>query len=198
MPRRERKSAEVIKGDEFARRLCARVKQQRKERGWTLDQLAAASGVSRSRLSQIECGEANPTVAVASRIAQAFSLSLGELVDEPSRRSQIEVVSADDPAYLYRSDSNCHIRTLSPLHMEKDIEIYELRLKRGAALKSAPHFNGTREFLTVQCGAVRVTSNAEQCILKKGFSAHYRADVPHCIENIGRGECIAFLVVTYA
>lgn len=45
---------------------------------------------------------------------------------------------------------------------------------------------------------MRVTSNAEQCILKKGFSAHYRADVRHCIENIGRGKCVAFLVVTYA
>lgn len=197
MTHREIHDGAALHGDDFARRLCARVKALRKEQGWTLDQLAAASGVSRSMLSQIERGVANPTVAVTCRIAQAFSLSVGELVDEPSAHTRIEVVPADDPAYIYRSDSKCHIRTLSPLHMEKEIEIYELRLKPGAALKSAPHFKGAREFLTVQSGAVHITSDREQCTLKKGSSAHYRADVPHSIENIGRGECVAFLVVTY-
>jgi len=70
----------------------------------------------------------------------------------------MEVIRSGDRAYHYRSDSHCQIRTLSPLHLEKDVEFYEVVLQPGGALRSAPHFRGTREFLTVQKGRVRVES----------------------------------------
>lgn len=99
--------------------LCNRVTELRKKNKLTLDQLAAASGVSRSMLSQIERGQANPTLAVTFRIAQAFGITIGELVDQPWASSTIEVVHGDDANNLFRSDEECQIRTLSPLHMEK-------------------------------------------------------------------------------
>ena len=52
----------------------------RGERGWSLAALAGASGVSRSMLSQIEREQANPTLAVTLRIAQAFGMALGDLL----------------------------------------------------------------------------------------------------------------------
>ena len=70
-------------------------------------------------------------------------------------------------------------------------------MKPGAALRSAPHFAGARELLTVQVGSVRVSSGADQAELNRGDSAHYAADVPHAIENAGREEAVCFLVVTY-
>lgn len=181
----------------LAQHVCEQVKRLRKEHGWTLEQLATASGVSRSMLSQIERGAANPTLAVAFRIAQAFGISLATLVDAPTGSPQIDVVRADDRNSFFRNDDVCRIRTLSPLHLEKDVEFYELRLKPGATLASASHFEGTREFLTIEKGAVRLNSSDEVCELQPGDSAHYPADVPHRIENIGRGEAVAFLVVIY-
>jgi len=89
------------------------------------------------------------------------------------------------------------IRTLSPLHLEKDVELYEIQLQAGGALRSAPHFAGTREFLTVQKGQVRVESAADRDRLSAGDSATYRADVPHAIVNAGRGETVVFLAVIY-
>ncbi|MFT4608600.1 MAG: transcriptional regulator with XRE-family HTH domain, partial [Chitinophagales bacterium] len=56
-----------------------RVTLLRKKNKLTLNQLASLSGVSRSMLSQIERGQANPTLAVTFRIAQAFGISIGEL-----------------------------------------------------------------------------------------------------------------------
>ncbi len=132
--------------------LCRRLKELRVERGWSLDALGNASGVSRSMLSQIERNRANPTLAVAFRIARAFGMSLGELVETPGATSSIMVIRASDHAYHYRSDRDCQIRTLSPLNLEKDVEFYQVQLKEGGALRSAPHFEGTREFLTVQKG----------------------------------------------
>ncbi|MEQ8789158.1 MAG: XRE family transcriptional regulator [Pirellulaceae bacterium] len=178
--------------------VCERVKAMRKQKGWTLEQLSALSGVSRSMLSQIERGTANPTLGVAWRIAQAFSMTLGQLVDVPQVASRIDVIRADDETYRFREDEQCRIRTLSPLHLEKDVEFYELILRPGGALDSAPHFDGTREFLTIEKGTVRLTSDGESRDLSKGDSAHYAADVPHRIENIGRGEAVVFLVDIYA
>jgi transcriptional regulator with XRE-family HTH domain len=177
--------------------VCDRVRSIRKSKGLTLEQLASLSGVSRSMLSQIERGAANPTLGVAFRIAQAFGMKLGDLVDFPSSGGKIEVVRAEDRSSLFRDDDQCRIRTLSPLHLEKDVEFYELTLKTGGSLVSAPHFEGTREFLTIEQGSVRLTSGGEACELKEGDSGHYPADVPHRIDNLGPGEAVAFLVDIY-
>ena len=148
-------------------------------------------------LSQIERGQANPTLAVTLGIARAFELSIGELVQLPEASSALQVIRASDRTYEFRSDENCRVRTLSPLNLEKDVEFYEVLLRQGGALRSAAHFTGTREFLTVQCGRVRVESGEDAEELAKGDSVSYRADVSHAIVNTGDGDAIVFLVDIY-
>jgi transcriptional regulator with XRE-family HTH domain len=177
--------------------LCSRVKELRRKRKWTLEEMSAACGVSRSMLSEIERGRANPTLAVAWRIAQAFGMSLGELVEAPSATPRIDIIRADDRTYHFRSDRHCRIRTLSPLYLEKSVEYYEIVLRPGGALRSQPHFEGARELLTVRQGCVKVSSGGDIEELNAGDSAHYPADVPHAIENCGTDEAVAYLVVTY-
>ena len=183
--------------DEIGGQLSRRVRQLRNEKGLSPEALARISGVSRSMLSQIERNQANPTLAVTLRIARAFEVGLGDLVPSPGASSLIEVVRAGDRAYHYRSDGDCRIRTLSPLHMEKDVEFYEVRLKPGGSLRSAAHFKGTREFLTVQKGKLRVESGSYIEDLNAGDSASYRADVDHALINTGRGETLILLVDIY-
>jgi mannose-6-phosphate isomerase-like protein (cupin superfamily) len=148
-------------------------------------------------LSQIERKQANPTLAVTLRIAHAFGMSLDELVDAPKPVTAIEVIRANDLTFHYRSDTDCQVRTLSPLHLEKNVEFYELRLSPGGELRSAAHFDGTREYLTVQRGKVRIESADESAELGRGDSASFRADVPHAIVNLGRGDAVVFLVDIY-
>ena len=177
--------------------LCVRVSELRKKNKLTLAQLATASGVSRSMLSQIERGQANPTLAVTFRIAQAFGISIGELVDEPWAGANIEIVYGRDPGNLFRSDKECQIRTLSPLHMEKNVEFYELKISPKSKLVSSSHFEGTKELLTVTEGRAELRSADNCCSLVAGDSAHYRADVAHSIVNLDDEELVCFLVVTY-
>ncbi|HTI69482.1 MAG TPA: XRE family transcriptional regulator [Candidatus Limnocylindria bacterium] len=187
----------VNQADAINRHFGGRVKHLRAARGWSLEELASASGVSRSMLSEIEREQANPTLAVTMRIAQAFSLSLADLLEMPGASSAIRVIRGDDHAFHYRSDKNCRIRTLSPLNLEKDVEFYEVQLQVGGALKSSPHFDGTREFVTVTRGSVRIESGDDTEMLGEGDSASYRADVPHAIINSGKDEVIVYLVVIY-
>ena len=177
--------------------LCSRVRELRNKKGWTLEEMSSACAVSRSMLSEIERGRANPTLAVAYRIAQAFGMSLDELVELPNVTHRLDVIRCDDESYTFRADRYCRIRTLSPLHLEKSVEFYEIVLHGGGALKSEPHFEGAKELLTVQQGAVRVRSGEESVELARGDSAHYPADVLHSIENLGRDDAVLFLVVTY-
>ena len=177
--------------------LGRRVKKLRTDRGWSLDNLAHASGVSRSMLSEIEREKANPTLAVTYRIASAFAMTISELIESSEKQAAIQVVRANDRAQVYRSDKNCQIRTLSPLNLEKDVEFYEVTLRPGGELRSTPHYEGTREFLTVEGGTVRLESGSDTSELTRGDSATYRADVPHAIVNIGEGEAVLFLVDIY-
>ena len=187
----------AINADSATIRLCQRIKDLRSVRRWTLEQLAQASGVSRSMISQIERQQVSPTFHVAYRLAQALGVSLGELIDSSDDTASIEIIRADDPHFHFRTDRDHSLRTLYPMHMEKDVEFYELKLPTGGFLRRDAHIDGTREFLTVQKGQVRVTSGSAACELRAGDSARYLADVPHSIENLGRGEALAFLVAVY-
>jgi transcriptional regulator with XRE-family HTH domain len=184
--------------DPMTHALCEQVRTLRRKKGWSLEQLSAACGVSRSMLSQIERTQVNPTLGVAHRIAQAFGSSLGRLLDAShSGGASIDIIRAEDRTYHYRSDRYCRIRTLSPLHLEKDVEFYEVQLQPDGALRSSAHFQGTREFITVQQGQLRIHSEDDVCDLMPGDSAHYAADVPHAVENAGKTVATAFLVVIY-
>lgn len=177
--------------------LCERMTDLRQRNNYTLEQLAAASGVSRSMLSQIERGQANPTLAVTYRIAQAFGMSIGELVDDPTASSNIEIIHGNDPNNLFRADAQCQIRTLSPLHLEKSVEFYELVLQPDTALESSPHFDGTRELFTVTAGTASLRAGETDCELVAGDTASYKADIDHVITNTGAVELKGYLVVTY-
>jgi quercetin dioxygenase-like cupin family protein len=64
-------------------------------------------------------------------------------------------------------------------------------------LRSKPHYEGTREFLTVEKGRVRVESDESAVELDEGDSATYRADVPHALINSGESDAVVFLVDIY-
>ena len=53
----------------------------RADRGWSLDQLAARSGVSKGVLVALEQGRSNPNLATLARIGDAFGVPVTQLVD---------------------------------------------------------------------------------------------------------------------
>lgn len=196
MPKRKEKVESPAVQDPAAF-LAARLSTLRAQRKWSLDALSSACGVSRSMLSEIERANVNPTLAVTMSIARAFGMSIGEFLESPAVSSNLHVIRKEDRTYHFRSDDKIKIRTLSPLFLEKDVEFYEVTLQPGGDLKSAAHFAGTREFLTVEKGRVRVTSGDDSEDLNERDSVSYRADLPHSIRNLGQGVALVFLVDIY-
>ncbi|WP_261843833.1 helix-turn-helix domain-containing protein [Aliamphritea ceti] len=173
--------------------LADRLKQYRKDNQWTLEQLAEQSGVSRSMLSQIERGKANPTLAVTCRVAQALNISIAELVEEPWTQPSIEVVAHDADDNVMRDDENGFVQMLTPPN--STTEFYRLRLAPAATLNSKPHFRGTREILTAHKGKVTVISGSDNRDMEEGDTAYYQADQNHCIINRSNEEALLYMVI---
>jgi transcriptional regulator with XRE-family HTH domain len=57
-----------------------RLRTERQGRGWSMDQLAEASGVSRAMISKIERGESSPTAVLLGKLSAALELSVSELL----------------------------------------------------------------------------------------------------------------------
>ena len=81
--------------------LGSRVRRSRKERGWTLKELASASRLSARFLSQLEAGDANIAVGRLARVAQALEMPLDRLLVAESTegpRGAIDRLLAGRPA----------------------------------------------------------------------------------------------------
>jgi transcriptional regulator with XRE-family HTH domain len=57
-----------------------RLRGERQARGWPIERLAAASGVSRAMISKVERGESSPTAVVLGKLSAALELSVSELL----------------------------------------------------------------------------------------------------------------------
>src|SRR5436309_14693852 len=87
--------------DSITRAIGGRVRQGRGGRGWTLDQLAERSGVSRRMLVSIEQGSANPSIATLLLISDALGIGLPALVNM-DRSPRLRVTRAGTAPVLWR------------------------------------------------------------------------------------------------
>jgi transcriptional regulator with XRE-family HTH domain len=82
--------------------LAQRIRTRRQELGLTLDQVAAATGLTRSFLSKVENFRTTPSLPSLFHIAQALSVTLSELVEGLDERPMLVVVRKDERQELQR------------------------------------------------------------------------------------------------
>ena len=166
----------------------------------TLDQLARASDVSKSVLSQIERDQTNPTIATLWRLANALGVRIEDLLRTPAHSNSINVLDTHTTPVLLSSDRRCRIRVLSPVELAGHLEWYEMRFEPRGTLVSDPHEPGTVEHLTVVEGRVEVESGRGnvRVALGQGQTARYRGDQPHAIRNPFDSLALVIVVVTSA
>ena len=68
--------------DPLEQRLAARLAALRTARGWSLDDLAAASGISRATLSRLERGDTSPTATLLGKLCAAHNITMSRLIAE--------------------------------------------------------------------------------------------------------------------
>lgn len=172
----------------------------RQAQALSLDELSRKAGVSKSMLSQIERAQANPTVAVVWRLANALGVPIAELLGgAPAAPAApaITLVPTQSTPFLRSPDGLCELRILGPVEMAGQFEWYELRLQPGGVLDSQPHEPGTHEHLTVATGSMELNVADASQKLKASETARYPADCKHSIRNSGKTAASAWLVVIH-
>jgi transcriptional regulator with XRE-family HTH domain len=156
----------------------ARIRQHRTAHGWTLDELADRSGVSRRMLITIEHGEGNPSIATLLRISDALGVGLPVLVDV-ERPHALTVTTAGQAPVLWRGPRGGQALLVAGTQPPDVVELWDWTLQPGEAHASEAHSAGTRELLLVLDGQVevRVGDRTEQ--LGVGDSAAFAGDVAH-------------------
>jgi len=166
----------------------------------SLDELSRRAGVSKSMLSQIERNQANPTVAVLWRLANALGVELAEFLSQsPTQASPVAItVVAEHATPVIRSpDGKCELRILGPIELAGRLEWYQLAIEPGGVLASEAHERGAREHLTVFSGQVLVHSAGTERKVAQGETARYPVDVHHTLSNPTELAATALLVVEY-
>jgi len=171
----------------------------RQARALSLDELSRQAGVSKSMLSQIERNQANPTVAVVWRLANALGVPLAELLGGADKPAEpvIAMVPAHATPTLSSPDGRCDLRILGPIDLAGQFEWYELTVRGGGTLASDPHEGGSREHLSVLEGVLEVQAADSLTRLKTGETARYAADQAHAIRNPLKQTAKALLVVIH-
>ncbi len=174
---------EVTDADEPGERLARNLRALRKARGLSLEALSGASGVSRAALSQIETGKTNPSIGAVWKIATALGVPFGALVGEDHR--EVEVLRRAHAPRLRSADGGLESRALVRAGALPTVEAYALTLAPGARHAADAHAPGTREFLVVIEGRVRLHVGGRTYELGPGDSVSFAADLPHVYENPG-------------
>jgi transcriptional regulator with XRE-family HTH domain len=190
----------VPPGDEIgaadlARRVADNLREQRKRRDMSLDQLAQLTGVSRAGLSQIETRKTNPTIGVLWKIASGLGIPFSDLIGES--RISLSVLRRDETQVLRSLDRKFESRPLMPPAGISQIEMYELHLAARARHASDPHGPGTRELVVVLSGALRMVVGDRADDLGPGDSVVFDANIPHVYENPGTSEARYHDVIIY-
>src|ERR1700682_4386397 len=97
---------------QLGRRVAENLRQRRKARWLSLDDLARSSGVSRAALSQIETCKSKPTIGVLWKIAIGLGVPMSELIGAP--RSGAVVLRRNDSQLLRSADGKFESRPLAP------------------------------------------------------------------------------------
>ena len=156
------------------RRIAERLKALRKDRGWSLDELAKRSGVSRATLSRVENAEVSPTAAVLGKLCAAYGLTMSRLMHmveddfAPIVRRDAQLIWTD-PEIGFRR------RSISPPAQALAGEALECELDPGTRIDyGEPPRPGLEHHLLLIEGRLTVNIDRQRHDLRPGDCLRYQ------------------------
>lgn len=171
-----------------------RMRALRQSRGLGLRELARRVGITASMLSQIERGNANPSVGTLFRLAEALETSTDSFFDaDASPSAPSPVVRRDARAQISLSGGITWER-LTPTD-EHDFEFMETVYPPNAVSSAEMLRHPGRDYGVVLEGTLDVTVGFTTHRLGPGDSIAFDASVPHLLSNPGSSPTRTIWVV---
>jgi transcriptional regulator with XRE-family HTH domain len=170
------------------------VRALRTGRGWSLDELAGRSGVSKGMVVQIEGARTNPSVGTLCRLADAFGVTVARLLEVVDVRP-VHIAPLSGAPILWRGQGGGLARLLGGLNEPDFVELWEWVLEPGDHHASYDHAAGTRELVHVIGGEITVTIDGTDHVAGTGDTMDFAADRPHGYRNDGGATARIVMVV---
>lgn len=174
---------------EFVGRIGVRVRELRKRRGWSVQQLAEAAGLSRRMLTDIELGRANPSLATVDRVAHALGTDFAALALPPDATVNAEV----EGTLVWQATDGSQALLLGATQ-HPTAELWRWTLNPGGRYEAEPNRRGAQAVHHVLSGVLTLDAETGPQALGPGRSAVLATDQSHTYRN-EEGEPAVFLVV---
>jgi len=146
-------------------------------------------------LSAVERGGKAPTVLVLDRIATGLDTSIARLLGEEAAPTQV-VLMRREAQHVARDPSGWERRILSPVLPGVEFELMRTTIRGGVdAGEFNPHAPGSREYVAVERGTLRLTLNGVSHTLRAGDSIYSAGDCRHAFANAGQEPCVYYLAM---
>ncbi len=182
----------VIDSQELAVSLGAALRDRRKARGLTLQQLADECGLSQPFLSQLENGKAMPSLMALHQVAAALGTSAQELL-QPATTADVSLVrGGSTQCYeLGEGTTVCFLVEGSNHQIETNLITAQPGAESGCELAHVGE-----EMIYVLEGSISVVLRGHEAVeLGHGDAYTYSSETPHGWSNIG-AETARFLFIT--
>ncbi|MGE0299696.1 helix-turn-helix domain-containing protein [Pseudonocardia sp.] len=179
--------------DEVAAAVGRNVRALRQQRGMTIDTLAAAAGVSRGTVIQIETARGNPSIATLCNLAAALRVGVGSLV-EGDNGPRVVVRRGHEAAELWRSAAGSSAVFRIGTDPPDVVELWDWTLQPGDDFDGEAHPTGTVEVLSVTSGHLDLQVGSTGHRLDAGDTVMFEAHSPHRYASAG-DEAVRFVMV---
>jgi transcriptional regulator with XRE-family HTH domain len=166
------------------RQIAERVHKLRVQRGLSLDGLAERSGVSRSMISLVERGEANPTAVFLEKLAGGLNTSLAALFEPLAAVAEPVARRVDQP--VWRDPGSGYVRrNVSPSGHPTPIQLVEVVFPPGAhvAYETGGRQPAIHQQVWVLEGMIEVTVGDQRYDLDAGDCLAFVLDRPTAFSN---------------
>jgi transcriptional regulator with XRE-family HTH domain len=170
------------------------VQSLRAERGWTLDQLALRSGVSKGVLVALEQGRANPNLGTLAKVGDAFGVPVTRLVDVPDE-PDVRITGPADARVLWRGPAGGTGTIITATEPPWAAEFWRWSLRPGETFGGDAHAPASRELIWVQAGTVTLTVAGRRYEVGPGRCARFPGGLPHRYANDGNEHAELMMIV---
>jgi transcriptional regulator with XRE-family HTH domain len=165
-----------------------RLKETRKALEMTLKEVADASGMSPTHISEIERGKTSPTVGALRKIAAALGKDTAYFVEEEPLPKVSVVKKEDRETLLLRGDGDAFVtaRALTSGIPAGRIQLALVDDNEGGMM--TPHAHDGEEAIVMLSGEARVSVGDDEFIIEPGDCVHFSARIEHTATFTGKGK----------
>ncbi len=181
--------------------LGQKIKTLRQRRGFSLQQMADQTNLSKPLLSQIESEVVAPPVATLLKISKALGVNIGYFFQAEESGKRAVIVRKDERKQVFRrihedaSKVGYYYEALAYPKIDKHMEpfLVQFEVKREEDLLFFTHRG--EEFVFVLEGQLEFHYEKETFLLESGDSLYFDSSQPHAFRALGRKNALAIDVI---